>query len=247
MPPVAMLRAMGLLLAIYGTAPTPAPATVIGVDERADLTHDERDAYASVGLVTAGDPEIAVGVGFLVCDCRTVVTAAHVLDRQDGKGDGLYFQQDGRAELRIRIDRAAAVRPGLNPQPSAPSPLGDVRRDWAVAKLDRATPDCLPLSYKFDRPLVRIERVSLVGFHQDYGRIKKISRLCAVGLGGDASGGVLIHTCDLTAGASGSPILLTEANGQSYVVAVQSSEANSLGFNVATVLVENVLGRLEGC
>ncbi len=220
-----------------------AHAIVIGSDDRTELEERELEEFAAIGVVASGD--VPRGTAFLVCDCLTVVTAAHLAI--DGYGhlpdQGVEFLHDrhqGTPHLfdKATVSLAASARPGSY----------DPQTDWLIARLVRPVPDCLPLQYKVPDRVEGWKTVSMIGFQSDLGA-KRISRECSTSAV-LADKGLLIHMCDGAAGSSGSPLLITDGTDlhpARRAVAIQSGEARYLGFNVAVLFsgeFEKALGKL---
>lgn len=214
-----------------------ANAVVIGPDERSDLTEHEREDFKAVGVIMSENAPL--GTAFLVCDCQTVATAAHVVG--DARGPVLHhdiqvlFEGDGG---NTHLIQKATILFGATPRHD----IYDPSTDWLVARLDLPVPNCRPLQLELSGTVKQWRAITLVGFHADL-HAREISRECSISLV-LAYKGLLVHMCDGTAGMSGSPLLLTEVQGLEHthrVVAIQTGEQRSFGFNVGA-LISNDLG-----
>ena len=231
----ARIMILGAILAIAALTALVAHAVVIGPDERSDLTEHEHEEFKSVGVIMSGGTPR--GTAFLVCDCQTVATAAHVVG--DARGPVLdrdiqvLFEGDGG---KTRLLQKATILFGAPPRPD----VYDPSTDWLIARLDLPVPNCRPLQPKLSGAVKQWRAVTLVGFHSD-SHAREISRECNISLV-LAHKGLLVHMCDGKAGMSGSPLLLTEVRGLEHthrVVAIQTGEQRSFGFNVGALILDD--------
>ncbi len=221
-----------LCAAVFAVLLATAQALVIGPDDRVELAAHEREEFKGIGQIASRD--VPRGTAFLLCDCLTVVTAAHlVLDVHGAlSNEGLEFLHDRHQGTPHLLDKsmiamAESVRSGSY----------DPYADWLIARLVRPVPDCRPLQYENSERIERWTHVSMVAFHADIGA-KRMSKECSTSTVLSHKG-LLVHMCDGAAGSSGSPMLFTDRNAldhQARVVAIQSGEQRYAGFNVAVLL-----------
>lgn len=206
-----------------------AQALVIGPDDRVELAAHEREEFRGVGLIASRD--VPRGTAFLLCDCLTVVTAAHLVLDVHGQlsNEGVEFLHDRHQGTPHLLDKGMVALAN-----STRSGSYDPYADWLIARLVRPVPDCRPLQYENSERVNLWTKVSMVAFHSDIGA-KRISKDCSTSAVLSHKG-LLVHMCDGAVGSSGSPMLFTDGNALDHrarVVAIQSGEQRYVGFNVA--------------
>jgi V8-like Glu-specific endopeptidase len=226
-------------------------------DGRRALTAEERALFRAVGVIEGKGFE--GGTAALIGDCRTVVTAAHVVQGIDGvRTPDVAFLPQGDPERATRVDWAGSFLP------PATAFLGRaaIDHDLAVLALAEAVPDCNPLGYATLRNrdfAAWGQRIWSVSFHRDTGwdpvvhpgcaianeRVDR-DRLRASGYVLDPEGQqdrVLLHHCDTAAGSSGSPLMIL-VDGVPYVIGVNTG-APSLPEGVGTGQRDELPGALK--
>lgn len=218
---------------------TTARALVIGPDDRVELAAHEREEFKAVGLIASRS--VPRGTAFLVCDCLTVVTAAHLAvgAHGDPPDQDIEFLHDGHHGTPHLLDKVT-----ISMARSAEDGSYDPYADWLIARLVRPVPDCRPLQYENSERIETWKKVSMIGFHSDLMigfhfdlGAKRISKDCSTSAVLSHKG-LLVHMCDGAAGSSGSPMLFIDGNDPDHqlrVVAIQSGEQRYVGFNVAVL------------
>lgn len=206
-------------------------ALVIGHDDRVELADHEREEFKAVGLIASGD--LPRGTAFLVCDCFTIVTAAHLALDVHGRAadEEIEFLHEGHNGAPHLLERAT-----ISTTHVAKNGSYDPQTDWLIARLSRAVPNCRSLQYEKSNRVETWKKVSMIGFHADVAG-KRISKHCSTSPVLSHKG-LLVHMCDAGAGSSGSPLLIvdeSDLNHRAHVVAIQSGAENYLGFNVAVL------------
>lgn len=204
-------------------------------DGRRALTDEERLLFRAVGVIEGKGFE--GGTAALIGDCRTVVTAAHVIQGLEGvRTPDVAFLPQGDPARESRVDWTASVLP----PPTAFLGRAAVDHDVAVLALAEAVPDCNPLGYATLRNrdfAAWGQRIWSVGFHRDTGWDPVVhagctianetvdrDRLRASGYALDPEGQqdqVLLHDCDTAAGSSGSPLMIL-VDGIPYVIGINT-------------------------
>jgi V8-like Glu-specific endopeptidase len=226
-------------------------------DGRRALTAEERALFRAVGVIEGKGFE--GGTAALIGDCRTVVTAAHVVQGMEGvRTPDVAFLPQGDPDREILVDWAGSFLP----PPTAFLGRAAVDHDVAVLALVEAVPDCNPLGYATLRNrdfAAWGQRIWSVSFHRDTGwdpvvhsgcaianEIVDRDRLRASGYALDPDGlqdRVLLHHCDTAAGSSGSPLMIL-VDGMPYVIGVNTG-APSLPESARTGQRDELSGDLK--
>jgi len=245
-----MTRAFGsaligaLLLAWF------VPTAALELDRRRMLTAEEHRAWRGVGRVNiANFDERAMCTGTLVAE-DLVLTAAHcVVSPRTGElyaPGNIHFVAGWRRGVDVANSEAAsvAIHPGFSGV--APVDFDQVRADLALIRLKRPIPARKAPAFKVAPAPPPRTPLTLISYRRDRAHALTRQEGCDI-MGGE--GGVLALGCDVTFGASGSP-LFAEIRGERRLIAVISAmsrrrgEVIALAVRVDTAIAE-VLAALE--
>ena len=153
------------------------------------------------------------------------------------------WRAHARGQRYIRPSRATDLRAAVG--------NGGIADDWALIVLDRPI-DGRPLPVRRlrsgDGPGRRGEaaRVLVAGYGFDRPYLLSLHRYCTAQRD-ETRDGVLRHTCDAVPGASGSPLLTTDANGHAVVGVISGftgSGDRARGFAVDTAAILRAMSSL---
>lgn len=221
----------------------PKELILIGNDDRRLPTPNEAQALSGIGKIVCSNTEIAAGrtwesTGWLALERHILTTNKHAFINLNHGGtyspekDCLFrlFDIQGNmiheSKLRSGATTGDAVFGGTPEHPLDTN----VSDDWAVVNLVSPAPSHVkPLGIaNGDKTwLAKPRNIILAGFHlRDslYYSKKYISENCQGFFPGtsevDPSGLAMRHTCDTDPGASGSPIMYRQDNGDLVVIGV---------------------------
>lgn len=164
---------------------------------------------------------------------RLILTAAHCLYDNDGgliSPERFEFRaglRDGRAEATRSVTRAIA-HPNYNHNGDATNPA-EVAMDIAVLELDRPIRTTRIRPYLIaERPLTG-DQIGVVSYGRGREDAPSLQEVCSV-LGRQT--GVIVMTCDVEFGSSGSPVF-TMRNGETRIASVVSAMAQVDGRKVS--------------
>ncbi|MFQ1699652.1 trypsin-like serine peptidase [Loktanella agnita] len=164
---------------------------------------------------------------------RLILTAAHCLFDSDGSligADRFEFRaglRDGRAQATRMINRAVA-HPDYTHNGDASNP-SDVAVDIAVLELDRPIRMSRIRPYLIaDRPLTG-DQVGVVSYGRGREDAPSLQQVCSV-MGRQT--GVIVMTCDVEYGSSGSPVFMIR-DGETRIASVVSAMAQVGGRKVS--------------
>lgn len=170
-----------------------------------------------------------------------VLTAAHCLfDAQTGapvKVDDIQFLagwRNGRASAYRRV-RAAVAHPDY--QFKGPSNTDRIRNDVGLIRLQHPIRNTTVTPFQTDTQPPSGARVGVVSYAHDRSEAPSLQELCNVLA---QQNEVLILSCEVDFGASGSPVFTFDVNGTPRIVSVVSAkaEANGQPVSLATPLLE---------
>ncbi|MEL6681542.1 MAG: trypsin-like serine protease [Pseudomonadota bacterium] len=164
---------------------------------------------------------------------RLILTAAHCLYDSDGgliTPDRFEFRaglRDGRASATRNITRAIA-HPDYEHNGEATRPA-EVAKDIAVLELDRPIRAVRMRPYLIAEQPLTGDEVGVVSYGRGREDAPSLQEVCSV-LGRQT--GVIVMTCDVEYGSSGSPVFLIR-NGETRIASVVSAMAQVDGRKVA--------------
>lgn len=163
-----------------------------------------------------------------------VLTAGHCLYDPETKSrvpvDEIQFLagwRNGRAAAYRRVSRAIA-----HPDYDYTSPVGPdrVRNDLALVQLQHPVRNTTIEPFETDTRPAKGDRVGLVSYAHNRSEAPSLQELCGVLAVQD---GMLVLSCEVDFGASGSPVFTFGADGTPRIVSVVSAKAEADGEKVS--------------
>jgi protease YdgD len=225
---------------------TVVPAEALDmIERRRMLSAEEHFAWRGVGRVNiATFRERGMCTGTLIAE-DLVLTAAHCLvSNATGKPyapGNIHFVAGWRQGVMVASSRAASV--ALHPlyRHNAPPDLEQIGADLALIRLARPIPSGDVPSFKVAPAPAGRPALTLISYRQD--RANALTRQEGCVLRG-ADRHVMALGCDVTFGASGSP-LFAEIGGERRLIAVISAMSEAQGIPIAwAVRVDEAIGQV---
>lgn len=218
-----MRRVLGLLSAVLISATSPALAFEGASPLRALDTADANKGWESVGRLNFAG--VSYCTGALIAE-DLVLTAAHCLFNKD-TGDR-FEAQDIEFLAGWRNGRAAAYR-GVSRVEVHPDftfshvdRVSRVAHDLALLRLDQAIRNPAMTPFEVDQRPQKGAEVGVVSYARDRSEAASLQESCRVMA---QQGGVLVLSCEVDHGASGSPIFVMEEGGAPRIVSIVSAMA----------------------
>lgn len=208
-----------LVLALL--APLAAPA--LDLERRRMLTAEEHKPWKAVGRVNvAARSERGMCTGTLI-DSDLVITAAHCL-YSDRTGlvqapGNVHFVAGWRQGTQVAHSKAASIAIHPDYVHGADLTFDLIAADIALIRLEEPIPDRLVTPFRLSGVVPR-EALTLISYRRDRAHALTRQEGCDVEGAEDA---VLVLECDVTFGASGSPVFVEEG-GEPRIAAVISAK-----------------------
>ncbi|MEM7239185.1 MAG: trypsin-like serine protease, partial [Pseudomonadota bacterium] len=224
--------------------------SALELDRLRMLTVEEHVPWRGVGRVNiANFSERGMCTGTLISE-DTVLTAAHcVISERTGRPHdpgNIHFVAGWRQGQRVAHSKARALIVHSDYDIRSGNELEQIASDVALIQLETRIPnDKAPYFLVAPSP-GKGEPLTLISYRRDRAHALTRQRGCDI-LGEKA--GVMALGCDVTFGASGSP-LFAEIDGESRLIAVVSAMSRDRGHAVAWAVrvdaaLGNVLDRIE--
>ena len=242
------------LCVFASVAQLPAPARIVGADDRAALPPPLEAPFSGVGRLVCRDPgsgERFSTTATLVGNRSTLVAAGHFARVQMPGRSAIIAIEYCAFELRS-ADGRRVFGSLVAPQPvarfSARSQPDPLTPDWAILKL--RTPAPLSVSPIIVRPikagdLTRRSNVFMVGYHsrpEALARTKRYSPACKpLPVRGEPL--VFRHSCDTESGSSGGLLYIMTPVGP-RAVGINHGSATDREWNYGQVISSDMIGHL---
>ena len=243
-----MMRVRALLVLLVLVAnwlPAGTPALALELDRRRMLNAEEHIPWRGVGRVNVETMVTASMCTGTLIDENLVLTAAHcVMNPLTGKPhrpESVHFVAGWRLGQKVaaRVGEAIAVHPDyrLSDHPKPEQIVADI----ALVRLDEPIPDADAAAFEVAPTPADGTPLTLISYRQDRPHALTRQQGCDVL---DVDGPGMALACDVTFGASGSPLFVTEG-GRARVAAVVVARGEAEGIALAfAVLADAALPKL---
>lgn len=217
-----MRTLLALLVGLAVLAPVAAPA--LDLERRRMLTATEHEPWKAVGRVNvAARSERGMCTGTLIAP-DLVITAAHCLfsDRTgtvQAPGN-IHFVAGWRRGTKVAHRKAASVAIHPDYRHGGDLTLELIAADLALIRLEEPIPEATVAPFRLAAVGPRSPALTLISYRRDRAHALTRQEGCDVD-GVDRA--VVVLACDVTFGASGSPVFVEE-NGEPRLVAVISAK-----------------------
>jgi V8-like Glu-specific endopeptidase len=244
-----MVRACGLgrviaaVVAMLCAGLTAAPDDVWAGDGRRMLGESEAVAWRGVGRVNIAGSRFCTGT---LIDERHVLTASHCLyNPRTGRrvpSDMIHFVAGLRLGRHVGSQRveAAAVLPEY--RYGEPRHTRELAADVALLRLARPMAPGLSPPFATARHAGGEGALSIVSYARDRAYAPSIERRCAAER---REGPVMLLSCEVKTGASGSPVFFDGPDGAKLVAIVSAQTRSAQGSRALAIAVEPALSRLR--
>ncbi|MEM1343507.1 MAG: trypsin-like serine protease [Pseudomonadota bacterium] len=215
------------------------------LDRRRMLTAEEHTAWRAVGRVNiALFDERGMCTGTLIAE-DIVLTAAHcVISSRTGEifaPGNIHFVAGWRQGQSVGHSKAASITIHPRYRHQGDDPLEQIGTDLALIRLRQAIPPQAAPAFRVAPTPGGDASLTLISYRRDRAHALTRQEGCEVR---GAEGSVLALGCDVTFGASGSPVF-AEIDGERRLVAVISAMSRTRGQNIAwAVRVDEAIAEL---
>ncbi|MGF1552520.1 MAG: trypsin-like serine peptidase [Paracoccaceae bacterium] len=221
------MRLLASILGLAVLAPFllgPRGADALDLQRRRMLTAAEHEPWRAVGRVNvAARSERGMCTGTLIAS-DLVITAAHCLySERTGQVQApgnIHFVAGWRRGTKVAHRRAQAIAIHPDYRHGVTLTLDAIATDLALIRLAEPIPDAVVEPFRL-APADTDETLTLVSYRRDRAHALTRQDGCEAD---DVDRAVVTLACDITFGASGSPVFATAAGGEPRVVAVISAK-----------------------